>query len=186
MSELLFEQYLPKRAACLQACKRNQLALLSTSTNVKLSPALRAAIGCTKVIYNCTKYVRLNANYLALVNEERKQHGMEPLKKTGPLPWGEWVIPNILLAHQLEVGNEPKFYLRYYRETSGKYEYDGDAEYIIDDVVFPSSHPTVKAIIEDRKARMHGIRPMCNNVSWENIVSLDLCDNLGQPDTAIV
>jgi hypothetical protein len=32
-------------------------------------------------------------------------------------------------------------YLRYYRETSGKYEYDGESEYIIDNVVLPSSHP---------------------------------------------
>ena len=77
-------------------------------------------------------------------------------------------------------------YLRYYRETSGKFEYDGDAEYIIDNVVFSSSHPKVQAIIEDRKKRLQGIRPMCNNVSWENIVSLDLCDNNGQPDVAIV
>ena len=146
---------LPKGAEYLSACKKNQLALISSRTPVTLSSGLRQTIGASKVEVEVTKYVRLNADYLALVNQERAKNGMEPLKKTGPLPWGEWVIPNILIAHRLDVGDEPKFYLRYYRDTTGE-------------------------------SKLQGLRPMCQNISWENILSLDLCTKDGTPDEPVI
>lgn len=177
---------LPKGADYLSACRKNQLALLSTRTPVSLSAGLRQNIGASKVEVEITKYVRLNADYLALVNQERAKNGMEPLTKTGPLPWGEWVIPNILIAHRLEVGDEPKFYLRYYRETSGEFDMDAEQDFFIDNVRVGDNCAEVRAILTERKAKMQGIRPMCNNVTWSNILSLDLCTKDGTPDVTII
>ena len=186
MSELLFQEYLPNKAAYLQACKKNQLALLSTSTNVKMSAALRQSIGCSKVVCKSTRYVRLNADYLKLANKERARLGLEPLTKRGSLPWGEWVIPNILLAHRPDADDEPNFYLRYYRDDSGEFDDDSETEYYIDNVMVGQDDPKIRAIFEERKQRGNGMRPVCNNVSWRNIVSLDLCKKSGEPDIAIV
>ena len=64
---------LPKGADYLSACKKNQLALISSRTPVTLSAGLRQTIGASKVEVEVTKYVRLNADYLALVNQERSK-----------------------------------------------------------------------------------------------------------------
>ena len=63
-----------------------------------------------------TEYVNIKLSYEASVNRQRVREDIEPDFVSEPLPWGEWVIPNLVIVHKGE------YYLRYYEDMSANWD----------------------------------------------------------------
>jgi len=63
-----------------------------------------------------TEYVNIKLSYEAAVNRQRTREDIEPDFVSEPLPWGEWVIPNLVIVHKGE------YYLRYYEDMSANWD----------------------------------------------------------------
>ena len=63
-----------------------------------------------------TEYVNIKLSYEASVNRERVREGLDNDFVSEPLPWGEWVMPNLVIV------NKGEYYLRYYEDMSANWD----------------------------------------------------------------
>ena len=64
------------------------------------------------IVVEKTEYVNIKLSYEASVNRQRDREDKETDFVSEPLPWGEWVIPNLVIVHKGE------YYLRYYEDMN--------------------------------------------------------------------
>ena len=155
----------------LNDVKRGQLAFLVSKRRIVLDDNTKF-----DVIYS--RVVKLKADYLKLENARRAKLGLEPIKKEGPLLWGEWEINGVLIFH---FGDH---YLRYY-------PYDGELQernvdiYREDGTQLSMLHPEWDNIYRHWKEQ----RPkggVCRVMSIDRIKSLYLLDKNGDPEVDII
>lgn len=168
---------LPKNASYLKAARRNQLALLKTTTKLKLSKEKKLLIGKSVLYKEHTRTVFLNCNYLELENKARAAKGLQPLKNANPLPWGEWAIKNVLIKHSINSDNADElFYLRYYINPETDVN---DKVYRLDNVIIPEDEARKLLCNNDR------YKACCRVVSWDNIDELYLLTKDGEIDVTV-
>lgn len=63
-----------------------------------------------------TEYVNIKLNYEVSVNRQQLREGGPGDFEAESLPWGEWVIPNLVITHKGE------YYLRYYEDMNRNWE----------------------------------------------------------------
>ena len=68
------------------------------------------------IVVEKTEYVNIKLSYEAAVNRQRTREDIEPDFVSELLPWGEWVIPNLVIVHKGE------YYLRYYEDMSANWD----------------------------------------------------------------
>lgn len=169
---------LPNKATYLHAAKRNQLALLVTTTKLELSAEWSKRLCGSSLYKKHTRYVLLNCNYLKLENESRARAGLEPLKKVAPLPWGEWAINGVLIRHSpKDADGEARYYLRYYPDAEVAAE---SVEYRVEDVIVSAEEAK-----EMMRPRPDSHSSVCRVVEWDNIDELYLCDGNGEICTTV-
>ena len=63
-----------------------------------------------------TEYVNIKLSYEAAVNRQRVREDNEPDFVADSLPWGEWMIPSLVIV------NKGEYYLRYYEDMSANWD----------------------------------------------------------------
>ena len=177
---------LPAKAEYLRATKKNQLALLTTRTEVKLNKKFLTSIGLDKVEKIHTRWVQLRCDYVKKYNEQAKTHGWNTILKSGPLPWGEWAIEGVLLHNPAkEEGGNDSYYLRYYPYPESEVN---ERTFLLDNIAVSEKSPEMQQIFEQLKAQKKGkdFSPVCATVRWENILELSLLDKNGDAETDVV
>lgn len=96
--------------AALSGCK---FASITTLTSVKIPKTFMVGGEVTK---QTTKQVQINYSYENAVNNRLIKEGKAPTFTANSLPWGEWLIPNKIIAHN------GKCYLRLYEYKGAKHE----------------------------------------------------------------
>ena len=167
---------IPTNAQYLSKVRKNQIALLTTKTTVKLSKSFLNSIGLTKVEKIHTRYVQLNCDYA----QRCAERGIVPANKPDN---NEWVYMNVLYYLPPEAeGEQTRWYLRFYPYADNTLN---EVSYCLDNVEVGKEDPSVQQILAEisRSAK----RPVCQSVKWENILELSLMDKQGlEPETDVI
>ena len=177
---------LPPRAEYLRATKKNQLALLTTRTEVKLNKKFLTYIGLDKVEKIHSRWVQLRCDYVKKYNEKAKTLGWNTILKSGPLPWGEWAIEGVLLHNPpKKEGDNDSYYLRYYPYPESEVN---ERTFLLDNIAVKEESPEMQQIFEQLKEQRKGkdVTPVCATVKWENILELTLLDKNGDEETDVI
>lgn len=146
----------------LKGCK---IVSITTRTSVAVPKYYMIGGEVTKVT---TKGVLVNLDYVKATNNRLIKEGKEPTFKAKPLPWGEWLVPKKIIAHN------GKCYLRMYEFKGAKHE----TEYFVNGK--PATEHQIATIKEYERSkhkpsntqgltRENEVRP--TNVAEENILA---------------
>lgn len=152
--------------SCVVNANAASFAGIVTKTEVKVPKKLGFADVVTCVT---DKVVQVKYSYESAVNRHRKAEGKTPDFKAEALPWGQWLIPNLIIVHN------DKHYLRVYDLHTHNVR---KTYYVGDRVATEAEVAIIKAWQSGKsKSTRQGVAKevLVSNVCFDNILRLT-CD----------